>query len=203
MDILLIAPSARRRDLLRERLLVAGLVPAAEAAVPSDAQDVTASVGLADAVPEGRDWMQALMPLQGLAVVGAPPQSVERLRDLALTGWAALPVDVSPTQLRQALEMVDAGFAVAPSDWLRPTPATTAVPRVDVDDDLQDASLTDRETDVLDLLAEGLSNQRIAERLGISPHTVKFHIASIYDKLDARTRTQAVRHALDRGLLHL
>ena len=77
------------------------------------------------------------------------------------------------------------------------------VPRVDVDDDLQDAPLTDRETDVLDLLAEGLSNQRIAERLGISPHTVKFHIASIYDKLDARTRTQAVRHALDRGLLQI
>ena len=203
MDILLIAPSARRRDLLRERLLGAGLVPAAEAAVPSDAEDVTASVGLADAVPEGREWMQALMPLQGLAVVGAPSQSVDRLRDLALTGWAALPVDVSPTQLRKALEMVDAGFAVAPSDWLRPAPAAVVAPRVDVEDDLQDTSLTDRETDVLDLLAEGLSNQRIAERLGISPHTVKFHIASIYDKLDARTRTQAVRHALDRGLLHI
>jgi DNA-binding NarL/FixJ family response regulator len=203
MDILLIAPSARRRDLLRERLLGAGLVPAAEAAVPSDAEDVTASVGLADAVPEGRDWMQALMPLQGLAVVGAPSQSVDRLRNLALTGWAALPVDVSPTQLRKALEMVDAGFAVAPSDWLRPAPAAVAAPRGDVDDDLQDTSLTDRETDVLDLLAEGLSNQRIADRLGISPHTVKFHIASIYDKLDARTRTQAVRHALDRGLLHI
>ena len=203
MDILLIAPSARRRDLLRERLLGAGLVPAAEAAVPSDADDVTASVGLADAVPEGREWMQALMPLQGLAVVGAPAQSVERLRDLALTGWAALPVDVSPTQLRKALEMVDAGFAVAPSDWLRPAPAAAAAPRVDVDNDLQDTSLTDRETDVLDLLAEGLSNQRIADRLGISPHTVKFHIASIYDKLDARTRTQAVRHALDRGLLQI
>lgn len=203
MDILLIAPSARRRDLLRERLLGAGLVPAAEAAVPSDAEDVTASVGLADAVPEGREWMQALMPLQGLAVVGMPSQSVDRLRDLALTGWAALPVDVSPTQLRKALEMVDAGFAVAPSDWLRPAPAAAAVSRVDIDDDLQDTSLTDRETDVLDLLAEGLSNQRIAERLGISPHTVKFHIASIYDKLDARTRTQAVRHALDRGLLHI
>ena len=203
MDILLIAPSARRRDLLRERLLGAGLVPAAEAAVPSDAEDVTASVGLADAVPEGREWMQALMPLQGLAVVGAAAQSAERLRDLALSGWAALPVDVSPTQLRKALEMVDAGFAVAPGGWLRPAPAVTAAPRLDVDDDLQESTLTDRETDVLDLLAEGLSNQRIAERLGISPHTVKFHIASIYDKLDARTRTQAVRHALDRGLLHI
>lgn len=204
MDILLIAPSARRRDQLRDRLLGAGLVPAAEAAVPGDAEDVTASVGLADAVPEGREWMQALMPLQGLAVLGATPHAVGRLQDLALTGWAALPVDVSPSQLRQALEMVDAGFAVAPSDWLRPAPAALTVPpRVDVDDEFPDASLTDREQDVLDLLAEGLSNQRIAERLGISPHTVKFHIASIYDKLDARTRTQAVRHALDRGLLHL
>lgn len=202
MDILLIAPSARRRDLLRERLRGAGLQPAAEAAVPSDAEDVMASVGLADAVPEGRSWMQALMPLQGLAVVGAPPQAVTGLTNLALTGWAALPVDVSPTQLRRALEMVDAGFAVAPTDWLRPTSAAAAAPRED-DGYLQDSTLTEREQDVLDLLAEGLSNQRIADRLGISPHTVKFHIASIYDKLDARTRTQAVRHALDRGLLQL
>lgn len=203
MDILLIAPSARRRELLRERLLGAGLVATAEAAVPSDAEDVAAAIGVADAVPEGRDWMKALMPLQGLAVIGAPPQAAARLRDLALSGWAALPADVSPTQLRQALAMIDAGFAVTPADWLRPTsPSTLAVPRLD-DDELQDSTLTDREQDVLDLLAEGLSNQRIAERLGISPHTVKFHIASIYDKLDARTRTQAVRHALDRGLLHL
>ena len=209
MDILLIAPSARRRDLLRERLLGAGLTPTAEAAVPSDADAVTASVGLADAVPEGREWMQALMPLQGLAVVGAAPASLSGLRALAPSGWAALPVDVSPTQLRRALELVDAGFAVAPPDWLQtptglPSGGPTLAPsRLDEDDDLRDATLTDREQDVLDLLAEGLSNQRIAERLGISPHTVKFHVASIYDKLDARTRTQAVRHALDRGLLHL
>lgn len=203
MDILLIAPSARRRCLLRERLLSAGLAPASEAAVPSEAADVATSVGLADAVPEGREWLQALMPLQGLAVVGGPPSAVDGLRGLALTGWAALPVDVSPAQLRQALEMVDAGFAVAPSGWLHPAPAAGRVSRADADDHMQEASLTDRETDVLDLLAEGLSNGRIAERLGISPHTVKFHVASIYDKLDARTRTQAVRHALDRGLLHL
>ena len=204
MDILLIAPTARRRELLRERLSGAGLLPAAEAAVPSDAEDVTATVGVADAVPEGREWLQALMPLQGLAVVGAPPLAAERLRHLALSGWAALPVDVSPTQLRRAIEMIDAGFAVTPADWLRPTPtAALAMPRVADDEDFADSTLTDREEDVLDLLAEGLSNQRIAERLGISPHTVKFHIASIYDKLDARTRTQAVRHALDRGLLHL
>lgn len=203
MRILLIAPSARRRDLLRERLLSAGLSPMAEAAVPSDAGDVSASVGVADAVPEGREWLQALLPLQGLAVVGAVERTTDRLRDLALSGWAALPTDVSAIQLRQALEMIDAGFAVAPADWLRTAPSLAAVPRAADLDDPQDPTLTEREHDVLDLLAEGLSNQRIAERLGISPHTVKFHIASIYDKLDARTRTQAVRHALDRGLLHL
>jgi len=203
MRILLIAPTARRRDLLRERLLGAGLVPMGEAAVPSDAADVSASIGMADAVPEGREWLQALLPLQGLAVIGSSEQTAARLRDLALSGWAALPLDVSSTQLRQSLEMIDAGFAVAPADWLRATPAATPLPRASDLDELQDPSLTDREHTVLDLLAEGLSNQRIADRLGISPHTVKFHIASIYDKLDARTRTQAVRHALDRGLLHL
>ncbi len=205
MDILLIAPSARRRDLLRERLLAAGLAPSAEAAVPSDAEDVTASVGLSDAVPEGRAWLQALMPLQGLAVVGAPAPAIPRLGELALSGWAALPVDVSPTRLRQALELVDAGFAVAPADWLGtgPTGALLAPARAEAIEPWQESSLTERERDVLDLLAEGLSNQRIADRLGISPHTVKFHVASIYDKLGASTRTQAVRHALDRGLLHL
>ena len=76
MDILLIAPSARRRDLLRERLLGAGLVPAAEAAVPSDAEDVDAHrSGWPTPCRKAATWMQALMPLQGLAVVGAPRAS--------------------------------------------------------------------------------------------------------------------------------
>jgi DNA-binding NarL/FixJ family response regulator len=64
-------------------------------------------------------------------------------------------------------------------------------------------ALTRREIDVLDLLAEGLPNKRIAERLHISDQTVKFHVASIYAKLGAANRTDAVRRAVRRGLLTL
>jgi DNA-binding CsgD family transcriptional regulator len=61
--------------------------------------------------------------------------------------------------------------------------------------------LTPRETDVLQVLAEGRSNKAIAERLGISDQTVKFHIASICGKLGAINRTEAVRVAIQRGLI--
>ena len=64
-------------------------------------------------------------------------------------------------------------------------------------------ALTDRETQVLELLADGLSNKAIGARLGISDQTVKFHVASIAGKLGARNRTEAVRLAARRGLLSL
>ena len=61
--------------------------------------------------------------------------------------------------------------------------------------------LTPREIDVLELLAEGLSNKAIAARLGISDQTVKFHVASITGKLGVANRTEAVRRAFQRGLI--
>jgi DNA-binding NarL/FixJ family response regulator len=64
-------------------------------------------------------------------------------------------------------------------------------------------SLTHREQQVLELLAEGLPNKAIAAQLGISDQTVKFHVASISAKLGATNRTEAVRIALRRGLLTL
>ena len=63
--------------------------------------------------------------------------------------------------------------------------------------------LTAREIQVLELLAEGLSNKAIAERLAISDQTVKFHVASISGKLGATNRTDAVRRAVRRGLIAL
>lgn len=63
--------------------------------------------------------------------------------------------------------------------------------------------LTSREVEVLELLAEGLSNKAIAGRLGISDQTVKFHVAAICGKLGAANRTDAVRRAIRRGLVSL
>jgi DNA-binding CsgD family transcriptional regulator len=63
--------------------------------------------------------------------------------------------------------------------------------------------LTARELEVLALLAEGASNKLIARRLGISAHTAKYHVASLLEKLDAVSRTDAVAHAARIGVLHL
>ena len=64
-----------------------------------------------------------------------------------------------------------------------------------------DVALTPRELDVLRLIAEGASNKEIARKLAISVHTVKFHIASLLDKLDADGRTEAVAQAARVGVI--
>ncbi|HEX3702219.1 MAG TPA: response regulator transcription factor [Vicinamibacterales bacterium] len=71
------------------------------------------------------------------------------------------------------------------------------------DDDGVVESLTAREVQVLELLAEGLPNKTIAMRLRISDQTVKFHVSSIAGKLGAANRTDIVRRAVRRGLVTL
>ena len=76
--------------------------------------------------------------------------------------------------------------------------ATTAPREADAE-----VALTARELEVLALLAEGASNKLIARRLGISTHTAKYHVASLLEKLDAVSRTDAVTNAARIGVLHL
>ncbi|HEY7475609.1 MAG TPA: response regulator transcription factor [Vicinamibacterales bacterium] len=78
-----------------------------------------------------------------------------------------------------------------------------AEPIVHDADRIPPEALTPRELEVLALLAEGLPNKSIARRLDISDQTVKFHVASIYGKLGAANRTDAVRRAVRRGLVVL
>ncbi len=78
-----------------------------------------------------------------------------------------------------------------------------APPRPGLEEAIPVETLTAREGEVLELLAEGLSNKAIAARLGISDQTVKFHVASIGGKLGAANRTEAVRLAVRRGLIAL
>lgn len=63
--------------------------------------------------------------------------------------------------------------------------------------------LTPRETEVLRLMADGASNKIIAQKLGISDHTAKFHVTSILSKLNAGTRTEAVMLGVRMGLIYL
>ncbi len=64
-------------------------------------------------------------------------------------------------------------------------------------------SLTAREREVLQLMAEGLANKQIAMRLSISEHTVKFHLSSLYGKMGVASRTEAVKRGLGLGLITL
>lgn len=82
------------------------------------------------------------------------------------------------------------------AEGLRVTDSSPAVPN-------QIDPLTHRELEVLQLLAEGLTNKEIAQRLGISEHTVKFHVNAILAKLGADTRTEAVVHAARLGIVVL
>jgi DNA-binding CsgD family transcriptional regulator len=66
-----------------------------------------------------------------------------------------------------------------------------------------DVALTARELEVLALLAEGASNKAIGRRLGISASTAKYHVASLLEKLDAVSRTDAVAHAARIGVINL
>lgn len=72
-----------------------------------------------------------------------------------------------------------------------------------IDSPSSDHLVTRREEEVLQLIADGCSTVEVAERLFISQKTVKNHLASIYQKLDARDRTQAVLSAVRMGIVHL
>ena len=80
-------------------------------------------------------------------------------------------------------------------------PAVASIPDFDRTPTVE--SLTPREIEVLELVAEGLSNKAVAARLGISDQTVKFHLTSLSGKLGAINRTDAVRRAVRRGLITL
>ena len=84
-----------------------------------------------------------------------------------------------------------------------PTVAASMLDAVRSLDDEPERVVTKREEEVLQLIADGCSTPEVAERLYISQKTVKNHLASIYQKLDARDRTQAVLAAVRMGIVHL
>ena len=88
-------------------------------------------------------------------------------------------------------------------DLIDQAEAVMSLPPAKHDADPPIETLTAREHDVLALLADGLSNRDIAGQLSISEHTVKFHLASIFGKLGASTRTEAVQRGLRLGVIEI
>ena len=102
-----------------------------------------------------------------------------------------LPATASPAEIDAALHAVARGLIVRSAPMRTPgfRAAQESEPRT---------LLTPREAQVLDAIADGLTNKAIARRLGISLHTVKFHVESVFRKLGASTRTEAVARANER-----
>jgi DNA-binding NarL/FixJ family response regulator len=133
-----------------------------------------------------------------LAEAASPAVSAEALRAGVR---AVLPNDTSPDQLAAALQAVASGLVVLhPGNVHSAVPAASVAPR-SLDELVE--PLTPRESEVLQMLASGLGNKEIAAKLGISEHTVKFHVASILGKLGAASRTEAVSLGIRRGLVLL
>ena len=89
----------------------------------------------------------------------------------------------------------------APEELARQLREIVAHPEIDRLPQVEVPRLTPREGDVLPLLAQGYSNKEIARSLGVSPDTIKDHLARLYAKLDARDRTDAVGRARALGLI--
>jgi DNA-binding NarL/FixJ family response regulator len=118
--------------------------------------------------------------------------NVRELRRLSQV-WGILPTDASAEELTAAVHALSQGLIVGTSALLFESES----------EPLSHGPLTDRESEVLGLLAKGLANKQIALALGISEHTVKFHVSSIYTKLNVANRTEAVRAGLRGGWIAL
>lgn len=103
-----------------------------------------------------------------------------------------LPPDASADQIAIALQAAAAGLGVFSPQHLD-SPVAQRVP----------SALTARETEVLRMIAEGLANKEIAWRLGISEHTVKFHVSALLGKLGAGSRAEAISAGIRQGVIML
>lgn len=140
------------------------------------------------------------LPVPAVAVVSdqahVAPALAAGARGVLLRGHVGPSIHAALAAARTGLTVMDASLAesLVPAQQARATGATPGKGRGD---------LTERERQVVQLLSEGLSNKLIADRLGISDHTAKFHVNGVMMKLGASTRTEAVVEAMRRGLIKL
>jgi DNA-binding NarL/FixJ family response regulator len=129
-------------------------------------------------------------------------QIVRSLLNSSSQAWGVLSADTTEDELVATVRAVGEGLWVgAPGlvgDLLRMSGR-----RESPGDDSPIEPLTAREMQVVQLMAQGLANKQIALALGISEHTVKFHLSSLYAKLGISSRTEAVKRGIELGLISL
>ncbi len=161
--------------------------------------DVILTTSGAGSVEEWQSCLPGDEQQISVLMISDEPQDLQTLRALPLHAWGILARDTSQEELITAIRSLHQGLVVAPPEFLEPL--LTPYQNGDAEDLID--PLTSRESEVLELLAQGLANKQIAYELGISDHTVKFHISSIYRKLGVTNRTEAVRVGMRLGLVLL
>ena len=155
--------------------------------------DLEADVVLASASHASlSDHGQIDSPSSAILFLSDDPINVNELRRSSRT-WGVLPADASAEELSAAVHALSQGLIVGTPTLLFESE----------NEPLSQGPLTDRESEVLGLLSRGLANKQIAAALRISEHTVKFHVSSIYTKLNVTNRTEAVREGLRGGWIVL
>jgi len=115
--------------------------------------------------------------------------------------WGILPLDASESELEAAIRAMGEGLVVGAPALLREAWRKPSVVPLNAVETAE--HLTGREVEVLGLMARGLANKQIAVELGLSEHTIKFHLSSIYAKLGATGRAEAVSIGTRLGLIGL
>ena len=163
--------------------------------------EVLVIAGEAASTPALRQAAQARPGGISLLLLSDDPQAAGQLPFLGLRAWGVLPSDSSPAEIQSALQAVFEGLLVGTPELLLPAFSNRSVGEQAVEATVE--QLTGREQQVLQLLARGLANKQIALQLGISEHTVKFHVSSIYARLGVTSRIEAVRLGVQQGLVVL
>jgi DNA-binding NarL/FixJ family response regulator len=152
-------------------------------------------VVLADGIPDG------LAQRAAFVVIVGDPTADDAIDKLLAGAQSVLPRGATGVEVAAAIAAAAHGLALLPRTLLQTLLRAEQPDRAGVDGD--EALLTARELEVLAAMADGASNKAIARRLGISFHTVKFHVAAILAKLDAESRTEAVARGARLGLVML
>lgn len=144
------------------------------------------------------------LPMPVVAVVGEPahvaPALAAGARGVVLRDQVGPGIHAALAAVRSGLTVMDTALA---ESLVPNAPAKPEERAEDRGKGKPRGELTERERQVVQLLTEGLSNKLIADRLGISDHTAKFHVNGVMMKLGASTRTEAVVEAMRRGLIRL
>ena len=216
IQAIVVAPYAAVRAGLRALLADAPDIDVvAEASGSGDLEQqvatLRAQVVVADPAASDTGRLLSLLATTDLSAVwlSESREALAHVANAGLNGWAWLPRQAEGGEIAGAVRAAAAGLAVidraAASELIARGAAAGLAPgheALTASNDDNDV-LTPREREVLQLIANGLPNKVIAVRLGVSLHTVKFHVASILSKLDAESRTEAVTMAARRGLVSL